>query len=138
MRTSVIDPRLIASLPNHAVYNANVYRVPMVANALGERVPDSASREVMFSGLRCYFAHDDSDKGELQEVRQTENVFRRTVYRAFLDGFYNTIDTVMEFGGVRYGCEVDIDGRTFHLIGVYHLPVKVFTELVLEEVKTRV
>lgn len=137
MRTSVIDPRLIQSLPNHAVSTADIYRVPLVANALGERVADSSIREVMFSGLRCYFAHDDSDKGELQEVRQPENVFRRTVYRAFLDGYYNTVDTVMEFGGVRYECEVDIDGKPYHLIGVYHLPVRIFTELVLEEVKTR-
>lgn len=138
MRTAVIDPRLIDHLRNHAVWTANVYRVPMITNNLGERVPDSANREVLFSGLNCYFAHDDSDKGELQEVRQTENVFRRAVYRAYLNGYYPSIDTVMEFGGQRYGCEVDIDGRTFHLIGAYSLPVKTFTELVLEEVKTRV
>lgn len=138
MRQHVIDPRLIDKLRNHAVFTANVYRVPKVANSLGEMVPDSANREVMFSGLNCYFAHDDSDKGELQEVRQTENVFRRAVYRAFLNGYYPSIDTVMEFGGVRYGCEVDIDGKTYHLIGAYSLPVRTFTELVLEEVKTRV
>lgn len=138
MRTSIIDPRLMAHLRHHVISEATVYRVPLVANPLGEALPDSASREVLFSNVKGYLAHDDSDKGALQEVRQTENVYKRVVYRFLMDGYYPTIDIVMEFGGFRYQCEVEVDGRLFHLIGAYSLPIRMLTELVLEEVKTRV
>lgn len=137
MRSTIIDPRLIAHLRHVAINEATVYRVPLVANALGEKLPDSASREVMFSNIKGYLAHDDSDKGAMQEVRQTENIYKRSIYRFLMDGAYPTIDIVMEFGGVRYQCEVVVDGKEFHLIGAY-TPASMITELVLEEVKTRV
>lgn len=138
MRTSLIDPRLLSHLRHVVISTGNVYRVPYLPNALGESIADSANREIMFSAVKGYLAHDDSDKGALQEVRQTENTFKRVVYRFLMDGHYPTIDVVMEFGGVRYGCEVEVDGRSFRLIGAYSLPVRMLTELVLEEVKTRV
>lgn len=133
MRQTILDPRLIRHLRRHAIARCNVWRRPLVSNELGELVP--GTRELVFSDLACYRAHDDSDKGELQEVRATDQEFSRVVYRLFLEGFYPQIQESIVSGGVTYRMDVELDGQFMNLIGVNHLPIEQFTQLIVEEVK---
>ncbi len=135
MRTAIIDPRLANHLRNFFIHRCRVYRVPLVANELGEKV--AGTRELAFDVERCYFAVDDSDKGQLQEVRGATNQFNRSVHRALLDGYYPEIQESVKLAGVTYKMEADVDETTYNLIGVYALPINALTELTLEEVTTR-
>ena len=133
MRQTILDPRLIRHLRRFAISRCNVYRRPLAPNELGELVP--GTRELFLSEIACYKAHDDSDKGELQEVRSTDQQYTRVVYRVFLEGFYPEIKESVVSAGVTYRMEVEVDGVFMNLIGVNHLPIEQFTQLVVEEVK---
>lgn len=134
MRQTILDPRLIRHLRRFAIARCNVYRRPLESNELGELV--RGDRELFLSEIACYKAHDDSDKGEMQEVRSTDQEYTRKVWRLFLEGHYPEIEESVTIAGTIYRMEVELDGTTMNLIGVNHLPIEQFTELVLEEVKS--